>query len=153
MKFVWFVFWFVTSSVSHCRFRVFSNCRLCLHLRNLKRLLMIPSSCQNITQYTLKSILVFWNSTLTRNRKQGFGSEMCIQEAPTIFHKSSHFEFIKSLIIHSSCWPCALRTLPAPPEKIALQNKNWSKYFCKQKIKTILAKVLTENNCHWPNIK
>ena len=48
MKFVWFGFWFVTSSVSHCRFRAFSNCRLCLHLRNLKRLLMIPSSCQNI---------------------------------------------------------------------------------------------------------
>ena len=57
------------------------------------------------------------------------------------------------LLIHSSCWPCALRTLPAPPEKIALQNKNWSKYFCKQKIKTIFAKVLPENNCHWPHIK
>ena len=65
---------------------------------------------------------------------------MCIQEAPTIFHKSSHFEFIKSLIIHSSCWPCALRTPPAPPEKIALQNKNWSKCFCKPKIKTFLQK-------------
>ena len=31
--------------------------------------------------------------------------------------------------------------------------KNWSKYFCKLKIKTFFAKLLTENNCHWPNIK
>ena len=44
------------------------------------------------------------------------------------------------LLIHSSCWPCAWRTLPALPEKIALQNKNWSKYSCKKKFRPFLQK-------------
>ena len=89
IKLVRFGFWFVKSSVSHCRFRAFSNCRLCLHLRNLKRLLMLHLAVKIYSIHYEKhhnyKILVIWNSTLARNRKQGFGSKMCIREAPTIF--------------------------------------------------------------------